>query len=129
MIIIALFIFGLIGIRAYRRYFPVIGVLPLSHCTPEKDSQLLDTRDYQIADKDPYNESVNIPFAYLKRYYHDIPGKKLMIISTDRIEKNLAIRFLRKKGFEIVGFKISHRKGEIKNHGVQQKDYKTCKNY
>ena len=128
MIIIALFISILISINAYKRYIPVRGVSPLSHFTGEKDICLLDTRDYPTSNKDPFFGFINIPYAYLKRYYRDLPSKKVFIIATDQIEKNLAIRFLRKKGFEILGYKISHRKGEM-NHGVQQTDYKTCKNY
>ena len=36
--------------------------------------------------------------AYLKQYYHEIPNKPLHLIVHNKVDRNLSIRFLRKKG-------------------------------
>lgn len=127
MYIIALTLFVLICIHGYKRYVPVKGVPSLSNLTFDKDRSVLDTRDYQTVYKDPVEHSIHIPYAYLKRFYKKIPNKKVFILVSDSVEKNLVIRFLRKNGFEILGYKI-YTRGEI-NHGVQQRDFTSCQNY
>jgi flagellar protein FlaG len=60
---------------------------------------------------EPIPGSTNIPYSYLKRYYKEIPKRKLLIMATDSLEKNLAIRFLLKKKFHVSGFKIINNRG------------------
>ncbi|WML44733.1 sulfurtransferase [Neobacillus sp. PS3-40] len=101
----------IIGIYAYKRYVPVFGVSEVISYSIEEDVVVLDLRDYQSTFNEPISESLNIPYSYLKRYYKEIPKRKLLIIATDAIEKNLAIRFLLRKKFQVIGFKV------IKNNG------------
>lgn len=100
-IIVILFIF-------YTRYFPISGV-PLLHF---KDIEwdkvvVVDLRDYNVSYKHPVNGAINIPVAYLKRHYHEIPNKVVHVVVSSSIEKNIGIRFLRKKGFRVSGYTIS----------------------
>jgi hypothetical protein len=96
----------LIGIYAYKRYVPVFGVSEVFSYYIEEDVIVLDLRDYQSTFNEPIPGSTNIPYSYLRRYYKEIPKRKLLIIATDALEKNLAIRFLLKKKFLVFGFKI-----------------------
>ncbi|MDP4084114.1 MAG: hypothetical protein Q8934_05800 [Bacillota bacterium] len=98
------------GLFAYKRYIPVFGISAVLENKLENDSVLLDLRDYQTSYNKPIKGSINIPFAYLKRYYKEIPNKKILILASDTIEKNLAIRFLLRRGFSISGFMILNRK-------------------
>jgi rhodanese-related sulfurtransferase len=96
----------LVVVFAFKRYVPVFGVFAVLDHKIDEDIFLLDLRDYQSAFNKPIPESTNIPYAYLKRYYKEIPQKKLLILASDSTEKNLAIRFLLKRKFQIFGFKI-----------------------
>lgn len=101
----------IIGIYAYKRYVPVFGVSEVISYSIEEDVVVLDLRDYQSTFNEPISESLNIPYSYLKRYYKEIPKRKLLIIATDAIEKNLAIRFLLRKKFQVFGFKVFKNNG------------------
>ncbi|WML60496.1 sulfurtransferase [Neobacillus sp. PS2-9] len=101
---------ALIILSIYQRYVPVIGISSVQNFTDHGELLLLDLRDYQTSSKKVIPNSINIPYAYLKRYYKEIPNKKLLIIASDSIEKNLAIRFLRKRQFSIHGFMILDEK-------------------
>ncbi|XJZ28893.1 sulfurtransferase [Bacillota bacterium Lsc_1132] len=103
----------MVGIDLFKRYIPVRGISAVSEDRIHDDAILLDLRDYQTTYKCPICHSVNIPFAYLKRYYREIPARKIIVLASDTVEKNLAIRFLIKKKFEIGGFMvISEKRGE-----------------
>ncbi len=108
---IGLFLVILGGVIAfhivYKRYFPV-------HDTPSIDIghlemetiNVLDLRDYNASSIHSFNQSSNIPIAYLKRYYNEIPKNNVYIVASSKLEKNIGIRFLRAKGFHIVGYMI-----------------------
>lgn len=92
----------------YKRYFPVVGV----HCEETlkvnfTDVEVIDVRDYNISYKDVIEKSINIPVAYLERYCYEIPEKKVHIMASNRLEKNVAIRILRRKGFQVTGYTVS----------------------
>lgn len=74
----------------------------------DEDVILIDLRDYNISTKNPISEAINIPIAYLKRYYRDIHAKKVHVIASDQLEKNMGIRFLRKKGFKISSYSLTN---------------------
>ena len=113
MLLLLLILFIIVGIDLFKRYVPVSGISDLSENKIHDNAVLLDLRDYQTTYKCPICHSVNIPFAYLKRYYHEIPGKKVIVLASDTVEKNLAIRFLIKKKFQIEGFMvINEKRGE-----------------
>jgi rhodanese-related sulfurtransferase len=96
----------LVGIFVYQRYIPVSGVPAIAEHIKDKDMIILDIRDYQSTSNGPIEGSLNIPYPYLKRYYREIPKGNVIIVASDLIEKNLAIRFLLKRKFSISGFII-----------------------
>jgi rhodanese-related sulfurtransferase len=109
LIIILTILILMMGAALYRRYVPV--GQPLNHQLTGQEI-LLDVRDIQTAFKDPVDRALEIPYGYLKRYYKEIPDKKIVIIAEDFIEKNLAIRFLRKKGYQVKDFIIIDHESE-----------------
>jgi rhodanese-related sulfurtransferase len=112
MNIIFFLIITAIIIFAYKRYVPVHGVSPIQSIISNEGAILLDLRDYQTTSKQPVSGSINIPYAYLKRYNKEIPNKPLIIVASDTIEKNLAIRFLIKRGFKILGYYLMDPSGK-----------------
>lgn len=88
----------------YKRYIPIVDTPLISEFTPTTDTVLLDLRDYQTTFKKPIEGAMNIPYAYLNRYYKEIPRGNIIIVATDTVEKNLAIRLLKNKGYQISGF-------------------------
>ncbi|RHW41701.1 sulfurtransferase [Neobacillus notoginsengisoli] len=98
-----------ISFLLYKRYIPVFGVpcreVTEGHLT--NNDILLDIRDYTIASKNPVNGSFSIPAPYLNRYMSEIPGKHVHLVASDRLEKNWAIRVLRKNGYHVVGYSLA----------------------
>ncbi|MYL19668.1 hypothetical protein GLW04_07185 [Halobacillus litoralis] len=68
---------------------------------------VVDTRDYQISYKDPYPQAYCLPLAYLKRHAGELPDLPLLLVSTNEIEKNMAAKVLRKKGFTVEGYALA----------------------
>nr|WP_111922920.1 sulfurtransferase [Priestia endophytica] len=98
----------LIILTVYRRYYPVKDI----HCINKENLEdqniaILDIRNYH--DVTPYSNHhiLNIPYEYLKRFYLEIPLEKIHIIATDRIELNLGVRFLRRKGICIYSYELA----------------------
>ncbi|WP_338451063.1 hypothetical protein R4Z09_03835 [Niallia oryzisoli] len=95
----------------YRRYFPVHGV----QCNHFSDLDLdkinvIDVRDFNESCKNPIEGAINIPIAYLKRNYHEIPNRDLHLIALSLVEKNMGIRLLRQNGFRVTGYSIIEQK-------------------
>ncbi|WP_018661335.1 hypothetical protein [Heyndrickxia acidiproducens] len=95
----------------YKRYFPVSGV----HCINLKDLDLdkikvIDIRDYNESHNNPVEGTMNIPISYLNRNVNEIPNSDLHLIVSNLLEKNIGIRFFRKKGFCVVGYTIVNSK-------------------
>ncbi|MDX8367413.1 sulfurtransferase [Cytobacillus sp. IB215665] len=94
----------------YTRYFPIIGVrcVDVKRCDNHQEKfTLVDIRDYNVSHKFPYKNAVNVPIAYLKRNYNDLPKNDVHIIASDKIEKNMGIRFLRSKGYKIISYTMT----------------------
>lgn len=96
-----------VALSLYKRYVPVLGV----HYTNVRGSYLdkikvIDIRDFNDSYKNPIKGAVNIPFAYLNRYIAEIPNREIHLVVSNSLEKNIGIRFLRKKGFRVVGYTI-----------------------
>lgn len=106
---LAVFILFIIFIRLlYTRYAPVLGVRCIeTHQHSKKENIILDIRDYQEAASEEIEDALVIPIAYLRRYYKEIPAGSLTIVASSHLEKNLAIRFLKSKGFEINGYHLT----------------------
>lgn len=91
----------------YKRYYPIKGV----PCINKKklkaqDIVVLDIRNYNETTDDFSIHIINIPYAYLKRFYLEIPQGKIHVIAVDRLELNLGLRFLIKKGFIINSYEL-----------------------
>lgn len=92
----------------YMRYVPVRGVNCVSSFNPNVDSIIIvDVRDYNESYKDTILNAINIPVAYLNRYYRVIPSMKIHLIASSHLEKNISIRFLRKRGFKVIGYTLT----------------------
>jgi rhodanese-related sulfurtransferase len=103
----------------YKRYFPIYKVpcLPTMNLR-DRNIVVLDIRDYNEASSKPVPHSLNIPYAYLKRYYKEIPQQTIHVIASDRLERNLGLRFLIHKGFRVKSYFLmespcskKHKKG------------------
>ncbi|MFS0780229.1 sulfurtransferase [Bacillus sp. 1P06AnD] len=95
---------------AYSRYVPVTGVRckSINATMQESSPVVVDLRDYNESFKKPLKGTINIPVAYIKRHYQDIPEKKVHVVATDKIEKNMGVRLLRKEGFKVVSYSIEN---------------------
>jgi len=92
----------------YIRYIPVRGVRCTTLCNNDDRSiQIVDVRDYNLSYKDPIPTAITMPVAYLKRNYHEIPKMKIHIVAADQLEKNISIRFLRKRGYDVIGYAVT----------------------
>ena len=116
----SLFIFIIVAaIFLYRRYLPVYGV----RRTHLKDLDLdkitvIDLRDYNVSYKNSIQGALNIPIAYLKRNSQEIPKRELHVIVSSLLEKNIGVRYLRKKGFAVVGYTmVNHHDIIVKKNG------------
>ncbi|MFC7063569.1 sulfurtransferase [Halobacillus seohaensis] len=112
-----MYIVGIVVIIAlllsfFYRYIPVLGVQNMDipqRNESEDDVVYIDTRDYQTSSRESANQAYCVPLPYLKRHYTDIPNKKLVLISSDQVERNLCVRILRRKGYEVVGYAIANQ--------------------
>jgi rhodanese-related sulfurtransferase len=91
----------------YGRYFPVRGIT----CNYIKDLDVdkinvIDVRDYNESYKNPIGMALNIPIGYLKRNYREIPNGDIHLVVSSLIERNIGVRFLRNKGFRVIGYTI-----------------------
>ena len=65
---------------------------------------ILDVRDYNVSYKSSIDKAMNIPVPYIKRHYKDIKSNDLIVVASNRLEKKVGIRLLRRKGFKVVGY-------------------------
>lgn len=68
---------------------------------------ILDIRHYNDVSNFSDNIILNIPYAYLKRFYLEIPRDKIHIIARDRVELNLGVRFLKRKGIHVNSYELA----------------------
>ncbi|RDU35970.1 sulfurtransferase [Neobacillus piezotolerans] len=109
MVLVSGYVLALIlSILLSRRYVPVLGVPCRAIIEGQTDGNdiLVDIRDYSTSSKNPVKVSLHIPAAYLDRYASEIPGDRVLIIASDRLEKNWGIRELRKKGINVVAYTL-----------------------
>jgi len=107
------------------RYYPIYGLHDIDKNEIEINNQfVIDIRDYNEAYKDPVGPGINIPIAYLKRYYSEIPKKDLVVVASNCLERNVGVRILRKKGFKVIGYTIpSQKKTIIKEKQISEERY------
>ncbi|WP_297989340.1 sulfurtransferase [Anoxybacillus sp.] len=106
------FILMLVLYALYYRYVPVRGVKKLQVLSTHKHVTILDVRDYNEADD--IDGARRIPVAYLKRYYETIPHREVVVIANDALEKNVAIRLLRRYHFSVKGYYIKEKESAHK---------------
>lgn len=91
----------------FKRYFPVRGVRYYNLADIELNvTKIIDVRDFNESYKNPIKGAINIPLAYMKRNLNEIPDRRLHVIGSNEVDKNVAIRLLRKKGFHVKGYTI-----------------------
>lgn len=108
MLYLSLILLTILNWFLYKRYFPVAGVQNIECFQLEIEQvTIIDLRDYNLSIHSPILGAINIPVAYLNRNFTDIPkDDKIHVIASGRLEKNVGIRFLRYKGYEVVGYTI-----------------------
>jgi rhodanese-related sulfurtransferase len=109
----------------FRGYIPVLGLRCSNWSELETESiKVIDLRDYNESYKDPIPVATNIPIAYLNRYYIEIPNNELHVVAPNHFDKNIGVRFLRKKGFQVVGYTIiDHDKIYLEGNQIKQETY------
>ncbi|WP_191560408.1 hypothetical protein [Metabacillus idriensis] len=109
----------------FFRYYPIYGLHDIDKTEIEINNQfVIDVRDYNEAYKDPVDPGINIPIAYLKRYYSEIPNKDLVVVASNCMERNVGVRILRKKGFKVIGYTIpSQKKKRVKEKQLRIERY------
>lgn len=105
------------GLFLHHRYSAPHAMKEFGNISEDKmDSQwVLDIREYQDALRRPSIAAINVPLAYLKRHYPKEMPKELILVANDRVEVNLACRFLERKGYAVIGYQMCPadlRKGE-----------------
>ena len=113
-------------ITLYKRAVPVLGV-PYENRILESGAVIVDLRDYNVSSELPVIGAINIPVAYLNRSHTDIPGRKVHVVAGGTIEKNIGIRILRKKGYEVISYTLlkPENKGRV-NFELRQAGKKPC---
>ncbi|MDP4162940.1 MAG: hypothetical protein Q8906_00460 [Bacillota bacterium] len=98
--------FALIVFSLYKRYVPIKNIpnVKLDDCHQDKSIVLLDIRDYNVAYKNQVKGAINLPFPYLTRNLNELPQKSIHLVVSNHLEKNLGIRLLNKKGYQVIGF-------------------------
>lgn len=93
----------------YKRYVTAKGVKHdcADNLKGHDDILLLDVRAYNISYKDPIEGAFELPVAYFLRSYEEIPDRPIHIIASDEMEKNMAVRLLRKKGKTIISYSLT----------------------
>jgi hypothetical protein len=107
---------GLLGsYLLYKNFFPtVVKCISPDLIESNEETLIVDLRDYHIAAKFPIKEAFVLPFAYLKRYHKQLKGKKLYVVAPDTVVRNLSIRFLKGKGYEVLGYCIVECQDKMK---------------
>lgn len=93
----------------YKRYVTAKGVKHdcADNLKENGDILLLDVRAYNISYKDPVEGAFELPVAYFIRSYDEIPDRPIHVIASDEMEKNIAVRLLRKKGKNVISYSLT----------------------
>ncbi|ENH96284.1 hypothetical protein J416_11727 [Gracilibacillus halophilus YIM-C55.5] len=93
----------------YIRYIPIKGVpcIDRKKRSDRIDQVTVDIRDYQQSSNDVIEGAIVMPVPYLRRYHHEIPTQSIHLVASDHLERNIAIRYLKAKGFQITGYTLT----------------------
>lgn len=105
MVISVAVIFLIISVYFYNRYVPVLGVPCVKNLELTSPAKIVDVRDYNYVEE-PLPVAVNIPVAYLQRNYQQFKGDKVIVLASSHLEKNISVRYLKKKGIEVIGYRV-----------------------
>ena len=105
MVISIALLFILISVYFYNRYVPVIGVPCVKNIELTSPAKVVDVRDYNYVEE-PVSVAVNIPVAYLQRNYQQFKEEKVIVLASSHLEKNISVRYLKKKGIDVIGFRV-----------------------
>ncbi|MFZ3589751.1 hypothetical protein ACOI1C_10825 [Bacillus sp. DJP31] len=87
--------------------------------TPSEHSiEIVDVRDYNRSYKQPIHGSTNIPIAYLPRFFQEVSNKKIHVVASNHLDKNVSIRFFRKKGYKSLFKKEDKKSKEVQGSEV-----------
>jgi len=121
MLVLIAALLAIISVPIYTRYFPVRGIEYVSLLDIDEGSvKLVDVRDYNQSYKDSIQGAINIPVAYFKRNFGEIPGQEIHIIVSSHVEKNISTRFLRRKGFKVTSYTLIDAKDELKKQQTRK---------
>lgn len=127
MAIVMFVLLIVVGYLIAIRYFPIIGLNYIDKKELDLTTLIkIDVRDYNESYKSPVKGAINVPVAYLKRYYFEIPSKDLIVVASNRLDKNVGIRFLRTKGFKVVGYTITNEEQtvlKVKENQINKETY------
>jgi hypothetical protein len=103
----------------YKRYIPVAGVKQFNDVPVEAEFiQIVDVRDYNQSFRNPIPQAVNLPVAYMNRNWHELYGIRVHVIASTKLEKNMSIRLLKRKGYKVEGFTLTEQQSPPKpNNG------------
>lgn len=112
----------LLATSIYKRYFPVKNVPCIEKGLKDHNTIKLDIRNFNETGNYLPSDTLNIPYAYLRRFNNEISRGNIHVIASDRLELNLGLRFLISKGFNVTSYEIPDcpckRKGGLE-HGVR----------
>ncbi|MBU9673163.1 hypothetical protein KQ939_01960 [Planococcus sp. CP5-4] len=93
----------------YKRFVTAKGVKHdcADNVKENGDILLLDVRAYNISYKDPIEGAFELPVAYFIRGYEEIKDSPIHIIASDKMEKNMAVRLLRKKDKNVISYSLT----------------------
>ncbi|WP_335871677.1 hypothetical protein [Bacillus sp. 2205SS5-2] len=103
MILLLLLIIG-ISFSIHYRYTPTN--CKKKSCQTSSDLTWIDVRDYQESNASPVESNFHIPCGYIYRHSHEIKANQVGVIASSKIEKNVAVRMLRKKGLQVVNCRV-----------------------
>ncbi|WP_230128828.1 sulfurtransferase [Bacillus sp. CECT 9360] len=112
--------FLLLASFIYKRYYPIknIPCMDKDNMLKNHGMTILDIRDYNEPTSNRH--SLNIPYAYLARFYKEIPHGKIHVLASNRLELNLGVRFLKRKGINVASYELIDCpcKKEVLDYGV-----------
>ncbi|AOM82951.1 hypothetical protein [Salisediminibacterium beveridgei] len=127
LIVLLLLITGLLVYQRYSAPHTMVNYGNIS--TDEMDDEwVLDIREYQDALRRPSEAAINVPLAYLKRHYPKEMPRQLILVANDRVEVNLACRFLERKGYKVIGYQMCP--ADFRNNAVHAQNgalHEPCK--
>lgn len=83
----------------------MLGVPCVKNLELTNSVKVVDVRDYNYVEE-PVPVAVNIPVAYLQRNYRQFKDEKVIVLASSHLEKNISVRYLKKKGIDVIGFRV-----------------------